>query len=91
MPIKGPLNYHFQHFDMFSGRLYEIPSDRKDYQLFSLFSEFNDKSGESDKKIGRAGDNTTNRKTLDEIVRVVMSICSSELDAESDRFEDMIW
>ena len=42
-----------------SGRLYEIPSDgkkkekektTKDYQLFSLFSEFNDKSGESDKK-----------------------------------------
>ena len=84
-----------------SGRLYEIPSDRKkkekekttkDYQLFSLFSEFNDKSGESDKKkIGRAGDNTTNRETHDQIVRVVMSICSSELDAESDRFEDMIW
>ena len=47
-----------------SGRLYEIPSDRKkkekekttkDYQLFSLFSEFNDKSGESDKKNRKSG------------------------------------
>ena len=42
-------------------------------------------------KIGRAGDNTTNRETLDQIVRVVMSVYASELDVESDRFEKMNW
>lgn len=42
-------------------------------------------------KIGRAGDKTTNGETLDQIVRVVMSIYSSELDVKSDRLEDMIW
>ena len=42
-------------------------------------------------KIGRAGDNTTNRETLDQIVRVVMSVYASELDVESDRFENINW
>ena len=42
-------------------------------------------------KIGRAGDNTTNRETLDQIVRVVMSVYASELDVKSDRFENMNW
>ena len=42
-------------------------------------------------KIGRAGDNTTKRETLDQIVRVVMSVYASELDVESDRFENINW
>ena len=41
------------------------------------------------RKSGRAGDNPTNRETLDQIVRVVMSVHASELDVKSDRFEDM--
>ena len=63
----------------------------KDYQLFSLFSEFHDKSGESDKnrESGRQHDNC--RETLDQIVRVVMSVYASELDVDSDRFENMNW
>ena len=60
--MPKPLNYHFQHFDMFSGvgeweikrntlrsQKKEKEKPAKDYQLFSLFSEFHDKSGESDK------------------------------------------
>ena len=84
-----------------SGRLYEIPSDRKKKKkkkkllkiinYFPCFQNLMINRENLIKKIGRAGDNTTNRETHDQIVRVVMSICSSELDAESDRFEDMIW